>query len=80
MAAVKEIKVLGTGCPKCTALLEHTQAAVDELNIECAVEKVTDIDEIIGFGVIMTPALLIDGDVKALGKVPSVEEIKAFLR
>ncbi|MHC4521598.1 MAG: thioredoxin family protein [Planctomycetota bacterium] len=74
-----KIQVLGTGCPKCKKLAENAQAAVNDLGIECDVEKVTDINEIMTFGVMMTPALAIDGQVKVVGKVPSPDEIKQML-
>jgi small redox-active disulfide protein 2 len=73
------VQVLGTGCAKCNKLKEHADAAVSELGIDASVEKVEDIVEITNFGVMMTPALAIDGEVKVVGKVPSVEEIKAYL-
>lgn len=76
---MKKIQVLGTGCPKCKKLAENAQAAVNDLGIECAVEKVTDINEIMTFGVMMTPALAIDGQVKVVGKVPPPDEIKQML-
>jgi small redox-active disulfide protein 2 len=75
----KLLQVLGPGCPKCTTLAENAKAAVGELGINAQVEKVTDINEITSFGVMMTPALAIDGQVKVVGKVPSVEEIKKLL-
>jgi len=73
---VKKIQILGTGCPKCRKLAENAQAAAKDLDIEFEIEKVTDINEIMNFGVMMTPALVVDGDVKIAGKVPSVEDIK----
>jgi len=73
------LQILGTGCPKCKKLAENAQAAVGELGTEYQVEKVTDINEIMKFGVMMTPALAIDGQVKVVGKVPSAEEIKKLL-
>jgi small redox-active disulfide protein 2 len=73
------ILVLGPGCPKCKRLAENTEAAAKTLGIQCDIEKVTDINAIMGFGVMMTPALVIDGDVKVTGKVASVEEIKTIL-
>ncbi len=76
---MKLLQVLGPGCPKCTKLAEQAQAAVDELGIEATVEKITDINVITGFGVLMTPALVVDGEVKVVGKVPPVEEIKKLL-
>ena len=79
MAGAREIKVLGPGCPKCTTLFQNVETAVRELNVTCAVAKVTDINEIMSFGVMMTPALVIDGEVRALGRVPSVDAIKELL-
>jgi small redox-active disulfide protein 2 len=76
---MKKIQVLGTGCPKCKKLAENAEAAARDLGLECDLEKVTDINEIMRFGVMMTPALAIDGRVKVVGKVPSSEEIKQML-
>ena len=76
---MKLLQVLGPGCAKCMKLKEQAEAAVEELGIEATVEKVTDINVITGFGVMMTPALAIDGEVKVVGKVASVEEIKKLL-
>jgi small redox-active disulfide protein 2 len=76
---VKTIQVLGTGCPKCEKLAEVAEAAAKALGIEYELVKVTDITEIVTFGVMMTPALVIDGEVKVVGKVPGEDEIKALL-
>ena len=76
---MKLIQVLGTGCAKCTKLKENAEAAVKELGIEATVEKIEDINEITGFGVMMTPAVVIDGEVKLVGKLASPEEIKQLL-
>ncbi len=76
---MKRIQILGTGCPKCKKLAENAEAAAKELGLECEVEKVTDIEAIMAFNVMMTPALAVDGDVKAVGKVPSKDEIKEIL-
>ena len=76
---MKLVQVLGPGCPKCTKLAQSAQAAVAELGIDAEVEKVTDISAIMEFGVMMTPALVVDGEVKATGKVSTLEEIKEFL-
>jgi len=73
------IQVLGTGCPKCQQLAEHSRRAVEELGIECEVVKITDLKEITGFGVLMTPALAIDGQVRSSGKLLSVDEIKRLI-
>jgi small redox-active disulfide protein 2 len=74
------IQILGTGCPKCKKLAENAEAAAKALGIEYAIEKVTDITEIMKFGVMMTPALVVDGQVKAAGKVPDIEAIQAMLK
>jgi small redox-active disulfide protein 2 len=76
---MKKLQILGTGCPKCKKLAENAEAAARELGIEFEVVKITDINEIMGFGVMMTPALAVDGDVKIVGKVPGVDEIKKWL-
>ncbi len=76
---MNKIQILGTGCPKCEKLAENAQAAVESAGVECEVEKVTDINEIMQFGVMLTPALAIDGQVKVVGKVPSPDEIKKML-
>ena len=76
---MKKIQILGTGCPKCNQLYQNAKAAVEESGIEAEVEKVTSLNNIMAFGVMVTPALAIDGQVKASGKVPSADEIKAML-
>ena len=76
---MKLVQVLGTGCPKCSKLAEQVQAAVEELGVEAKVEKVTDIMQITALGVMATPALVVDGEVKVMGKVPSADEIKQWL-
>jgi small redox-active disulfide protein 2 len=76
---MKKLQILGTGCPKCQKLGELAETAAQELGIEYEIEKVREIDKIMEFGVMMTPALAVDGEVKAAGKVPSVEEIKEML-
>jgi len=76
---MKKIQILGTGCPKCKKLTETTEAAASELGIEFEIEKVTDINDIMGFGVMITPAIAIDGEVKSTGKVLSIDEIKQML-
>jgi small redox-active disulfide protein 2 len=77
---MKLVQVLGPGCARCTQLKENAQSAVSELGVEASVEKIEDIDVITGFGVMMTPALVIDGEVKAVGKVCSTDEIKQLLQ
>lgn len=74
-----KIQVLGTGCPKCKKLAANAEEAAKELGLAAEIEKVTDIDKIIDFGVMSTPSLAIDGKVVVVGKVPSVEEIKKLL-
>lgn len=76
---MKKIQILGTGCPKCRQLSENAETAARELDIDFEVEKVTDIKDIMEFGVMMTPALVMDGVVKVVGKVVSVEEIKELI-
>jgi len=73
------IQILGTGCPKCIQLTEHTQRAVDELGLDCQIEKVTEIDEILAYGIMMTPGFVLDGKVMSAGKVLSVDKIKEIL-
>jgi small redox-active disulfide protein 2 len=76
---MKKIQILGTGCPKCKKLAENTEAAAKELGIDYELIKVTDINEIMKFGVMMTPALAVNGDVKSVGKVMSTDDIKKVL-
>ena len=77
---MKKLQILGTGCSKCKKLADNTEIAAKELGIEYELEKVTDINEIMMFGVMLTPALAVDGAVKAVGKVPNAEEIKELLK
>jgi small redox-active disulfide protein 2 len=74
-----KIEVLGPGCAKCKKLYENTHNAVKELNVQAEIAKVEEIQKIINAGVMMTPALVIDGEVKSVGKVLSVVEIKKIL-
>ena len=76
---MKKIQILGTGCPKCKKLAENAQTAAKESGIEYELEKVTEINEIMKFGVMFTPALVIDGLVKTAGKVPGIDEVKEML-
>ena len=77
---MKKVQILGTGCPKCKKLTENADSAAKELGIEYEIEKVSDINDIINFGVMMTPALAVDGEVKVAGKVVSIEEIKELIK
>ncbi|MBU1086815.1 MAG: TM0996/MTH895 family glutaredoxin-like protein [Candidatus Omnitrophica bacterium] len=70
-----KIEILGTGCPKCKKLYENVQEAVKQKNIDAEILKVTEINEIMEYGIMITPALVVDGEVKAAGKIPSVNEI-----
>jgi len=74
-----EIKVLGPGCARCRQTADHVEAAVTEAGIDATIEKVTDAMEIAGYGVFGTPAVVIDGEVKCVGKIPSKEEVKTWL-
>jgi small redox-active disulfide protein 2 len=75
-----KLQILGTGCAKCEALKQATEKAAQVLGVPYEIEKVTDLKQIMAFGVMTTPALVLDGKVKVSGKVPSVEEIKALLQ
>lgn len=74
------IQVLGTGCTKCKKLAEQAEIAAREMGVDYELEKVTDINQIMKFGVLMTPGLAVNGEVKSSGKVASSEEIKVWLR
>ena len=76
---MKKIQILGTGCAKCNKLTEATQAAATELGIEFEIEKVTDMMRFADFGVMITPALVVDGEVKVAGKIPAPEALKSML-
>jgi len=76
---MKKIQVLGPGCPRCTQLHAAVDQAAKQLGLECDLSKVTDITEITGFGVMMTPALVIDGEVIFQGKSPGVDELKEII-
>lgn len=70
-----KIQILGTGCPKCKKLAANAETAAQQLGVEFEIEKITDINDIMEYGVMMTPALAVDGEVKVAGKVPDVENI-----
>lgn len=72
---MKQIKILGTGCPKCQKLYDEIKKVAEQNKLACDVEKVTDIMEITKYGVMMTPALVVDDEVKVVGKIPSHDEI-----
>lgn len=74
-----KIEVLGTGCKNCNALEAATHQALQDLGMDVSVEKVTDYGEIVAYGVMSTPALAIDGEVKTSGRVPSVRELTELL-
>lgn len=74
------IKILGTGCAKCKKLEENARQAISEAGIDATIEKVTDLDKIMDYGVMMTPALVIDDNVLARGKLLSVSDIKALIK
>ena len=76
---MKTIKVLGTGCPKCKQTISVIQQALEQNNVQADVQKIEDIEEIMQFNVLSTPAVVIDEEVKIKGKVPSVKEILSLL-
>ena len=75
-----EIKVLGPGCPKCRRTEEVVKGAISEAGVDAEVKKVTDLMEIAGYGVFGTPAVVVDGDVKSVGKIPSKEDVKSWIQ
>ena len=77
---MKKIQILGTGCPKCKKLAEFTETAAKELGLEYELEKVTKISDIMKFGVMSTPGLVVDGKVKIAGKVPTIEQLKEMIK
>jgi small redox-active disulfide protein 2 len=77
---MKRIQILGSGCPKCKAMTQNAETAAKELGLEYTLEKVTEIKEIMKFGVMSTPALVIDGQVKTAGKLLNIQEIKEMLK
>ena len=76
---MKKLQILGSGCAKCANLAAITEQAAKTLGIEYQLEKVTDLQQIMGFGVMVTPALVVDGKVKVAGRVPSMEDLKKLL-
>ena len=77
---MKRIEILGTGCPKCKQLAANAEQAATELGIEYELEKVTDINDVMKFGVMMMPGIAVDGEVKASGKVVAADQIKPWLQ
>lgn len=76
---MKKIQILGMGCPKCRQLAENAETAAKALGIEYELEKITDMGEIMKFGVMLTPALAVDGEVKVVGKAPDPDRLKELL-
>ena len=76
---MKKLVVLGPGCPRCDSLAELVAQAADQIGIDFELEKLTDIKQFASYGVMMTPGLVVDGELKVQGRVPSLEEIKAML-
>lgn len=74
-----KVQILGTGCAKCKKLYAETEKAVNSASVPAQLEKVEKIDEILAFGVMMTPALVVDGEVKSSGRIPTVAEIASWL-
>ncbi len=75
-----QLLVIGPGCPRCKTLAQFTEQAAQELGVTYELNKVTDLKQIMALGVMMTPALAVDGTIKVVGKVPSIPEIKAILQ
>ena len=75
-----EIKVLGPGCAKCHQTVDIVKAAVAEAGVDADIEKVTDMMKIAGYGVMATPAVVVDGEVKSVGKVPKKQDVIAWLK
>ncbi len=76
---MKDIKILGTGCKKCVKLFNQAELAAKELALEYTIEKITELDKIMDYGVMMTPALVVDGEIKVVGTVPKLEDLKKLL-
>lgn len=74
-----KLQILGTGCPKCRMLTEHTEKAATELGLDFELEKVTDLDRILEFGVVATPALVVDGEIRVSGHVPTAKRLQELL-
>lgn len=74
-----KLQILGTGCPKCKLLTEHAERAAQELGLDYELEKVTEITKILEFGVVATPALVVDGEIRVFGHVPSTSKLRELL-
>jgi len=77
---MRTVQVLGPGCPKCQKLASLVEETAREMDVECDIKKVTDIEQIVSFGVMATPALVVDGQVLVTGRVPTGEEMKKLLQ
>lgn len=77
---MKKLQVLGPGCPKCEELAKRTEAAARAAGVDYELEKVKDLKQIMAFGIFTTPALVVDGEVKVVGQVPSVDEIRKIIQ
>ncbi len=77
---IMKLQILGTGCAKCRALTQATEQAAQALGLPYELEKVTDLKRILSFGVMLTPALVVDGKVKVSGQVPNVKELQSLLQ
>ena len=75
-----KIEILGTGCPKCKLLMGNVEKATRELDVKADIKHITDMDKILEYGIMTTPALVIDGDVKCAGRIPDMDEIKGWLK
>ncbi len=74
-----KLQILGTGCAKCRMLTEHAERAAQELGLDYELEKVTELEKILAFGVVATPALVVDGEIRVFGHVPSTTRLKELL-
>ena len=77
---MKKLQILGTGCAKCKKLAEEAEKAAKELSLAYELVKVTEMERIVKFGVMSTPALVVDGVVKVAGRIPSAEELKQMIK
>jgi small redox-active disulfide protein 2 len=77
---MRTVQVLGPGCPSCQKLASLVEETAREIGVECEIQKITDIEEIVSFGVMATPALVVDGRVLVTGRVPGADELKKFLQ